>query len=150
MRGWLPHRRFSARYTLAFSAGRGVDAILVPWGGGGLTCGIATAAHGVRPSVRVYACEVEGAAPLTAALAAGKPLTIENRRTFVDGIGGQAAGGKAADIAVAMRVLQRRAVSMLSPKVPGTEGYQKRLAEYEARCGNAAPASVSSTRRWVR
>jgi Tfp pilus assembly protein PilF len=39
-------------------------------------------------------------------------------------------------------VLQRRAVSM-SPKVPGTEGYQKRLAEYEARCGNAAPASAS-------
>jgi len=67
----------------------GVDAILVPWGGGGLTCGIATAAHAVRPSVRVYACEVEGAAPLTAALAAGKPLTIENRRTFVDGIGGR-------------------------------------------------------------
>jgi threonine dehydratase len=64
-------------------------AILVPWGGGGLTCGIAAAARAVEPAVRVYACEVEGAAPLTASLAAGKPLTIENRRTFVDGIGGR-------------------------------------------------------------
>jgi threonine dehydratase len=67
-----------------------VDVILVPWGGGGLTCGIAVAARAVRPDVRVYACEVEGAAPLAAALAAGAPVTIENRRTFVDGIGGPA------------------------------------------------------------
>lgn len=66
-----------------------VDAILVPWGGGGLTCGIAAAARAVRPAVRVYACEVEGAAPLTAALAAGGPRTIEHRRSFIDGIGGR-------------------------------------------------------------
>ena len=66
-----------------------VNAILVPWGGGGLTCGIAAAARVLQASARVYACEVEGAAPLTAALAAGKPLTIENVRTFVDGIGGR-------------------------------------------------------------
>jgi threonine dehydratase len=39
--------------------------------------------------VRAYACEVEGAAPLAASLAAAKPLTIENRRSFVDGIGGR-------------------------------------------------------------
>jgi threonine dehydratase len=39
--------------------------------------------------LRVYACEVDGAAPLAASLAAGEPLTIENRRSFVDGIGGR-------------------------------------------------------------
>src|SRR6266508_3833694 len=66
-----------------------VDAVLVPWGGGGLTCGIASAAHALRPTVRVYACEVEGAAPLAASLAAGEPVAIENRRSFVDGIGGR-------------------------------------------------------------
>jgi len=66
-----------------------VDAILVPWGGGGLTCGIASAARALSPSARVYACEVEGSAPLSASLAAGRPVTIENRRTFVDGIGGR-------------------------------------------------------------
>lgn len=64
------------------------DAILIPWGGGGLTTGIAAAVRAVKPAVAVYACEVEGAAPLSAAFAAGKPVTIENERTFVDGIGG--------------------------------------------------------------
>jgi threonine dehydratase len=66
-----------------------VDAILVPWGGGGLTCGIAAAARAIKPTVRAYACEVEGSAPLAASLAANEPLTIENRRSFVDGIGGR-------------------------------------------------------------
>jgi threonine dehydratase len=66
-----------------------IDVVLVPWGGGGLTCGIAAAARGVRPDIRVYACEVEGAAPLSASLAAGKPVDIENKRSFIDGIGGR-------------------------------------------------------------
>jgi len=66
-----------------------VDAILVPWGGGGLTCGIAAAVRAVRPSVRVIACEVADAAPLSASFAARAPMSIENRRTFVDGIGGK-------------------------------------------------------------
>ena len=66
-----------------------VDAVLVPWGGGGLTCGIAAAMRALKPSVRVYACEVDGAAPLTASLAAGKAVEIQNRKTFIDGIGGR-------------------------------------------------------------
>jgi threonine dehydratase len=65
------------------------DAILVPWGGGGLTCGIAAVVRALRPSVRVYACEVDVAAPLSASLAAGEPRTIKNQRSFVDGIGGR-------------------------------------------------------------
>jgi threonine dehydratase len=67
----------------------GVDAILVPWGGGGLTSGIASVVRALRPALRVFACEVEGAAPLAASLAAGDAVTIENRRSFVDGIGGR-------------------------------------------------------------
>jgi threonine dehydratase len=66
-----------------------VEAILVPWGGGGLACGIAAAARALRPDVRVFGCEVEGAAPLAAALAADAPRMIENRRSFIDGIGGR-------------------------------------------------------------
>jgi threonine dehydratase len=65
------------------------DVILVPWGGGGLASGIAVAARELNRGCRVYACEVEGAAPLAASLAAGEPRVIENRRTFVDGIGGR-------------------------------------------------------------
>ena len=65
-----------------------VDVIFVPWGGGGLATGIAAAARALRPDIRVVACEVEGAAPLSASLAAGSPVTIDNKRSFVDGIGG--------------------------------------------------------------
>jgi threonine dehydratase len=66
-----------------------VDAIFVPWGGGGLACGIAAAARPLRPDLRVFACEVAGAAPLSASLAAGEAVVVENQRTFIDGIGGR-------------------------------------------------------------
>jgi threonine dehydratase len=64
-----------------------VDAVLVPWGGGGLASGIASAVKALRPSCRVLAVEVETGAPLTAALAAGEPRTVDYRPSFVDGIG---------------------------------------------------------------
>ena len=63
------------------------DAILVPFGGGGLSCGIASAARAIRPATRVYACEVETAAPFAASLAQGKPSKITYTPSFVDGIG---------------------------------------------------------------
>ena len=66
-----------------------VDAILVPYGSGGLASGIACAARAVRPEVKVYACEVETAAPFAASLAAGRPVSVEYTPTFVDGIGGK-------------------------------------------------------------
>jgi threonine dehydratase len=66
-----------------------IDAVLVPWGGGGLACGIASALRSLRPATRVYAVEVAGAAPLSASFAAGQPATIEPVRSFVDGIGGK-------------------------------------------------------------
>ena len=43
----------------------------------------------LRPQARVYACEVETAAPLHASLRAGEPRAIEHRPSFVDGIGGR-------------------------------------------------------------
>ena len=64
-----------------------VDAVLVPFGGGGLSCGIAAAVRGLKPEVRVYGCEVETAAPLAAALAAGRAVECARTPTFVDGIG---------------------------------------------------------------
>jgi threonine dehydratase len=63
------------------------DAILVPFGGGGLSSGIACAARAIRPETRVYACEVETAAPFSASLSAGKPVPVEYTPSFVDGIG---------------------------------------------------------------
>lgn len=64
-----------------------VDAIVTPWGGGGLTCGVAVAARAVKPDCRVYAAEVAGAAPLSAALSAGAPRLVDYQPSFVDGIG---------------------------------------------------------------
>jgi threonine dehydratase len=64
-----------------------LDAVVIPWGGGGLSCGIAAVLRMRAPHVRIYAAEVETAAPLAAALAAGEPRTVEYRPSFVDGIG---------------------------------------------------------------
>lgn len=64
-----------------------VSTVVVPFGGGGLSVGIAGAVKALRPQVRVLAAEVEGAAPFSASLAAGHPVTVEHRRSFVDGIG---------------------------------------------------------------
>ena len=65
-----------------------VDAVVVPFGGGGLSCGIASALRALRPRTKVFAAEVATAAPLAAALAKGEATSIEHTRTFVDGIGG--------------------------------------------------------------
>ncbi|HTQ78901.1 MAG TPA: threonine/serine dehydratase [Thermoanaerobaculia bacterium] len=66
-----------------------VDTVLVPFGGGGLASGIAVAVRALRPEAKVIACEVETAAPLTAALAAAAPATVDYQPSFVDGIGGK-------------------------------------------------------------
>jgi threonine dehydratase len=66
------------------------DTVVIPWGGGGLTTGIASALHALRPSVRIVTAEPETAAPLAASLAAGRPVEIEYAPSFVDGAGGRA------------------------------------------------------------
>jgi threonine dehydratase len=64
-----------------------VEAVVIPWGGGGLTCGIATAVRAKKPGCRVYAAEVATAAPLSASLAAGAVQVVDYQPSFVDGIG---------------------------------------------------------------
>ncbi len=64
-----------------------VDAIVVPYGGGGLSSGIASAVRAVRPHTKVFAAEVETAAPFAASLAAGQPREVDYVASFVDGIG---------------------------------------------------------------
>jgi threonine dehydratase len=64
-----------------------VDAVVVPYGGGGLSSGIASAVHALRPGVPVFASEVDSAAPLAAAFAAGGPVEVPYEPSFVDGIG---------------------------------------------------------------
>jgi threonine dehydratase len=66
-----------------------LDAVLVPYGGGGLITGIACALRAIKPGTRIYACEVETAAPLAASLKAGAPQPAAYVPSFVDGIGGK-------------------------------------------------------------
>ncbi len=64
-----------------------VEAIFVPFGGGGLACGIACAVRAVSPSVKVIACELETAHPCKSALAAGEPVEVPYDAGFVSGVG---------------------------------------------------------------
>jgi threonine dehydratase len=64
-----------------------LDTVVVPFGGGGLSSGIALALKACSRRVRVIACEIETSTPLAAAFAAGKPVRVERNPSFVDGIG---------------------------------------------------------------
>jgi threonine dehydratase len=67
-----------------------VDAVVIPWGGGGLTCGIASVLRELRPACKVFTAEVATAAPFAASLAAGEPTSIDYEPSWVDGIGAKA------------------------------------------------------------
>jgi threonine dehydratase len=67
-----------------------VDAVLVPWGGGGLTCGIASALKQAKPGVRVISCEPATGAPLAASLPKGESTAVDYKASFVDGSGSRA------------------------------------------------------------
>ena len=67
-----------------------VDSIVIPWGGGGLTCGIASVLRELRPSCKIFTAEVATAAPLAASLAAGAPTEVDYQPSWVDGIGAKA------------------------------------------------------------
>ena len=62
-----------------------MDTILVPVGGGGLACGVATFAKLYNPKIRVIGVEPEGAPSLTAALEAGHPVKLPSANTIADG-----------------------------------------------------------------
>lgn len=67
-----------------------IDTVLIPWGGGGLTTGIASALAALSPRTKVFACEPETGAPLAASLAAGEPVGVSYTPSFVDGAGSKA------------------------------------------------------------
>lgn len=67
-----------------------VDAVVIPWGGGGLTCGIASALRSLKPACKIFTAEVSTAAPLAASMAAGVPTEINHQPSWIDGIGAKA------------------------------------------------------------
>jgi threonine dehydratase len=64
-----------------------VDAVITPYGGGGLSCGVAAAFRHFKPDTKCFAAEVETAAPVAASFAAGEMVEVEHIPSFVDGIG---------------------------------------------------------------
>lgn len=64
-----------------------VDAVIVPFGGGGLFTGIATAIKAKKKDTRMFASEVETSPPLSAAIEKGQPTDVNRLPSFVDGIG---------------------------------------------------------------
>ena len=63
------------------------DTVAVPYGGGGLLTGIASAVKQARPDVKFFAVEPDTGAPATATLRAGTPTAVEYTPSFVDGSG---------------------------------------------------------------
>jgi threonine dehydratase len=63
-----------------------LDLVIAPVGGGGLLCGTAVAAKGMRPGTRVIAAEPAGADDAARSLAAGRIIPLEQAATIADGL----------------------------------------------------------------
>lgn len=91
------YRTIAGQGTVAFELTEQtepLDLLVVPVGGGGLLAGVATWVRSKWPSTRIVGVEPVGAASMSAALAAGQPVTLESLDTFVDG----ASVGRAGDL----------------------------------------------------
>jgi threonine dehydratase len=63
-----------------------VEAVLVPVGGGGFSAGVSAAIKLRLPNTRVIGVEPSGAAKLSRARAAGKPVRLEHTSSIADGL----------------------------------------------------------------
>ena len=63
-----------------------VDAVIVPIGGGGLISGVSFAIKTLRPEVKVYGVQSNGAPSMTTSLHEGKITRLESVQTIADGI----------------------------------------------------------------
>src|SRR5580693_7749079 len=116
-----------------------LDAVIVPWGGGGLACGIASVVKALRPSARVYAAEAATAAPLAASLKAGTTQVVDYTPSFVDGIGSKTVFPKM--LAEAQQLLDGSIVSTLEEIASALKLVAERnrvIAEGAAACAVAA------------
>jgi len=100
------------------------DAVVIPYGGGGLTTGIASAVKALRPGTKIITAEPDTAAAMAAALAAGHPVDVDYHPSFVDGSGSRrvldsmwplvaplvddAVAVPVAEVAAAVRILAER------------------------------------------
>ncbi len=116
-----------------------VDVVVVGVGGGGLIAGVATALKELRPSVRVYGIEPTGAAAMTAAFAAGEPVTI-NPVTVADGLAAPFAGDLT--LALCRRYLDGLIVMDDATILAGVRFALERMKQVLEPAGAAALAAV--------
>jgi threonine dehydratase len=77
-----------------------VSAVVAPFGGGGLSCGIASVMKLRRPGVKVFGAEPETAAPLARSFAQGRAADFPDwKASWVDGCGGKAVFPRMWDLA---------------------------------------------------
>lgn len=84
---------------------RDADAIVCPIGGAGLIAGVAVAAKALRPRIKIIGVESVATSSYTAALKAGRPVTIPRRATLADGLAVLRVGDNA--FALARRLVDR-------------------------------------------
>lgn len=66
-----------------------VDTVVVPFGGGGLACGVGSALKHLGSKAQVLGAEYDAVAPLGAALEAGEPVDVPGKPPkFLGGVGG--------------------------------------------------------------
>jgi threonine dehydratase len=99
--------------------------VVIPFGGGGLTVGVASAIRALRPETKIFTAEPATGAAFAAALASGRPVDVDFQPSFVDGSGSRRVldtmWGRASrlvdrafavpieDVAAAVRLLAERA-----------------------------------------
>ncbi|HEY6766804.1 MAG TPA: threonine ammonia-lyase [Candidatus Sulfotelmatobacter sp.] len=69
-----------------------IEVIVAPIGGGGLIGGIACAVKEIKPSVRIFGVQPAKLPSMKAAIAQGKPVTVNSAKTIADGIAVRRAG----------------------------------------------------------
>ncbi|GAA4817674.1 threonine ammonia-lyase IlvA [Tomitella cavernea] len=100
------------------------DTVVVPVGGGGLMAGLVTYLHDQAPGVYVAGVEPAGAASMTAALAAGGPVTLSEVDPFVDGAAVRRVGALPYDVLLAAgaQVVTHASLPMVTTTVPRADG----------------------------
>ncbi len=63
-----------------------IDAIVAPVGGGALISGIALAVRQIKPGIRIFGAQPEGAAAMYASLKSGKVEELSDVKTIADGL----------------------------------------------------------------
>jgi len=64
-----------------------VDSIFVPFGGGGVACGISSAIRAIKADARIIVAESDAATPVTAAFEEGRPVSVAMQPSFISGAG---------------------------------------------------------------